>query len=99
MRLRCGRQGARGISAARTRARRADTSVRFLGEIISWWESCVIAWALRTFRGLRGLRLLYGLFVSWLITLRRIDACKELAIVVHAKRMEHGLIKQLDRAA
>jgi putative transposase len=46
-----------------------------------------------------GLRLLYGLFVSGLITLRRIDAWKELAIVVHAKRMEHGLIKQLDQAA
>jgi len=46
-----------------------------------------------------GLRLLYGLFVSGLITLRRIDAWKELAIVVHAKRMEHGLIKQLDPAA
>jgi len=46
-----------------------------------------------------GLRLLYGLFVSGLITLRRIDGWKELAVVVHAKRMKHGLINQLDQAA
>jgi putative transposase len=46
-----------------------------------------------------GLRLLYGLFVSGLITLRRIDGWKELAVVVHTKRMKHGLIKQLDQAA
>lgn len=46
-----------------------------------------------------GLRLLYGLFVSGLITLRRIDGWKELALVVHAKRLKHGLINQLDQAA
>jgi len=46
-----------------------------------------------------GLKLLYGLFASGLITLRRIDGWGDLAEVVQTKRMQHGLIGALPQAA
>jgi putative transposase len=46
-----------------------------------------------------GLRLLYGLFASGLVVLRRIDGWQELAVLAQAKRIKHGLIKDLDQAA
>jgi len=46
-----------------------------------------------------GLKLLYGLFASGLITLRRIDGWNDLAEIVQAKRMQHGLIASLHQAA
>jgi transposase-like protein len=44
-----------------------------------------------------GLKLLFGLFASGLITLRRISGHRELAAVVARKREERGLKKHLTR--
>ena len=46
-----------------------------------------------------GLKLLFGLFASGLITLRRISGHRELAAVVARKREERGLKKTLDKVA
>lgn len=45
------------------------------------------------------LKLLFGLFASGLISMRRIDACREMPSAVAKKRIEMGLAKALDKAA
>jgi putative transposase len=45
------------------------------------------------------LKLLYGLFAGGMIVLRRMDGWQKLPQITQAKRVKHGLIKDLDTAA